>query len=67
MGTCTRLRRGTVAMKGALLGAAIAWIAIGVLLGAVWAFETYPETALLVLFGLWVTAVGAALGWALSL
>lgn len=53
-------------MKGALLGAAIAWIAIGVLLGAVWAFETYPETALLVLFGLWITAVGAALGWVLS-
>lgn len=53
-------------MKGALVGAAIAWILIGVLLVAVWAFETYPETSLLILVGLWITAIGAAFGWGLT-
>lgn len=53
-------------MKGALAGVGIAWILVGVLLGARWAFETYPETSLLVLVGLWITAMGAAFGWGLT-
>lgn len=50
-------------MKGAFAGAVIIWLVLGVVMGAVWAFETYPDTSMLVLFGLATTSIGAAFGW----
>ena len=50
-------------MKGALAGIVIIWIMLGVVLGAVWAFDTYPETSLMALAGLAITILGAVFGW----
>ena len=53
-------------MKGAIAGAVIIWIVLGALYGAVWAFDNYPETSMIVLFGLAATSIGAAYGWVLT-
>lgn len=50
-------------MKGALAGIVFIWIALGGLLGAAWAFETYPETSMMMLGGLAITVLGAVFGW----